>query len=188
MKLNQKIILTMIGILATTSFVIPVLADEEASITTNNFQAERQARKEALNDKKDEMEMKRTETKARIEEKKGEMQQKRTELKEKRQERFQRISTGITTKIENVISRLEDSQINTTTIKTYLDELEARNALVEKAASSLDTAYDSADKELIKEEQVNLKVVVKNLRDYYQTTLRPAIKEAILKARSELTN
>jgi uncharacterized membrane protein YdbT with pleckstrin-like domain len=179
MKKNQKIVLMIVGILITTGIWNSALA-----LTKEEKQAEIQTK---ITEKKEAMETKRTETQARIEEKKEMMQEKREERQERRQERFQRISSQINTKIENLIARLEEAGITTDTIKTYLTEFKAKNALVEEAAFTLDNLSSSEDKTAIKTAQEELKNAIKNMRDYYQKTLRPAIKKAILEARPDLT-
>lgn len=165
---NEKIILMIVGILITAG-----ISNSALALTTEE--------KEAI-------ETKRIETQARIKEKKEMIQEKREERQERRQERFQRISGQINTKIENLITRLKEAGIATDTIETYLTELKAKNALVEKATVALDNLSDSEDKTAIKTAQEELKIAIKNMRDYYQHTLRPAIKKAILEARPELAN
>jgi len=169
MKQNHKIVLMVIGILISAGIWNPALA-----LTKEERQTEVQARI--------------TEKKEAIEEKKELMQEKREERQERRQERFQRISSQITTKIENLIARLKEAGITTDKIETYLTELKAKNALVEKATVALDALSDSEDKTAIKTAQEELKTAIKNMRDYYQHTLRPAIKAAILEARPDLAD
>ncbi len=189
MKQDQKIALTIVvGILGLAGIwqSAQALTTKERTVNQAAVQTQKTEKQENIVEKREIMDAKRTENKERIEEKKEEMQQKRTEMREKRQERFHKIATGITTKIENITIRLEEAGIDTSSIETCLVELKIKNDLVEQAASSLDASYDSEDSVLIKEEQADLKTAVQALRNYYQTTLRPAIKEAVLEARPDL--
>ncbi|GEM_PF-6452025 len=189
MKQNQKIALMVMGILGLVGLwqSAQALTTEERTANRTAIQTKTAERQKNITEKKETMDAKRTANKERIEEKKEEMQQKRTEMRARRQERFQKIATGVTTKIENITVKLEKAGIDTSNIETYLTELKVKNDLVEKVASSLDAAYDAEEAELIKEEREDLKTVVKDLRDYYHNTLRPAIKVAILEARPDLT-
>ena len=159
-------------------FSCPVFAEEDEENDKPSWQEKREEWKERQEERKENHE----ERKENMEERKEEMQEKREEMRERRAERFANFIAKVKEKINNVIERLEEAGVDTSTVEANLGTFSSYADSVLSARTELDTAIENEGD--VEAARAAVKEAHEAFRGYYRNTLRPSIEEAVEEARN----